>query len=650
MAKSRAFHLCLLTAGVLALALLVLWRGGERAARWELRASDWLAVYGRKTPPNPRIIFLAIDKASVTLDPDLDLPEFFGAELASPEARTIRAMSHPWPWPRSIYARLLDRLCEAGASVVVFDLTFLAPTQDDPEFQQSLERHRDHVVIGSFFENFTRLNVANSDASHMLPASTLIASSGADPRIGFVNFWPDVDGVVRDSLHHAGVLSLSGREGDDTIYSSLAAQAVRQLGRGDLVPTDLASHTLRLTDFPGRGFPPRPIFEVFVPKYWRQNYASGAAFREAVVIVGAEGDWQHDALATALGTMPGPELHCNAVNALLHRGFVHRATLGVCLAEILGAGVLTLAFALLVAAPIWRLLLLASVGAAFGGLALWLYNSADLILQIATPLATLGINGLIGLIYDLVAVRLERRRLRSTFERYVSRNVVGELMADSGSAMHALGGAVRPVTILFSDIRNFTRVCANTNAQVLVQQLNEYFTLMVDCAFRYRGTLDKFMGDAVMVVWGNVYTDGPAEDARQALRCALAMQEELARLNERLATEGRPAIRIGIALNHGEVVAGNIGSPHRMEYTVIGDAVNLCWRLQERTKLHPGGLILGESMAPLLGSEYPLHEIGSIIVGDTLESKYFCLSRDAEAGYDLDARAAKESNFSAADL
>jgi adenylate cyclase len=169
---------------------------------------------------------------------------------------------------------------------------------------------------------------------------------------------------------------------------------------------------------------------------------------------------------------------------------------------------------------------------------------------------------------------------------------------------------LKPATILFSDIRGYSFVSARSDPRALVTQLNEYLTAMVECVFRFGGTLDKFIGDAVMAVWGNTRSEGVRADAVNAVRAALAMRAELARLNESWAARGLPPLRIGVALNHGEVVVGNIGSPQRMEFTVIGDAVNVSWKLQELTKDLDSDLIVGESVMSLVIEEFDLRPLG----------------------------------------
>jgi adenylate cyclase len=200
--------------------------------------------------------------------------------------------------------------------------------------------------------------------------------------------------------------------------------------------------------------------------------------------------------------------------------------------------------------------------------------------------------------------------MRRTLERYVSRDIVHQLVDNPATFKASLGGATRPVTILFSDIRDFSGLTVNTEAHELVAQLNEYLTAMVDCVFRNGGTLDKFIGDAVMAVWGNTTTQGAQEDTLSAVHAAFAMRKELERLNTRWRERGSTELQIGIAVNHGDVVVGNIGSPQRMEYTVIGDAVNLTARLQGLTKKVGTGLIVGETAAALVRDHFEVEPLG----------------------------------------
>ena len=356
---------------------------------------------------------------------------------------------------------------------------------------------------------------------------------------------------------------------------------------------------------PSGTFAPRSIFMIFAPRYWRQNFGSGEFFRDKIVVIGAHGNWQQDEHLTPLGMMPGPELHLNAINSLLHPDFIREL-------PPLANAVIVIAFALVplllhryLRKPYARFIALLFTEVAWLGAVFWLYDSASLFLPSFAPLIAFNLNGISGLFLDIVLERREKKQLRSTLERYVSRNVVKELLDAPDQFMRATVGEMRPVTVLFSDIRNFTRFANSLDSQALVAQLNEYFSAMVECVFAHGGTLDKFIGDAVMAVLGNAHSEGPAGDARNAVACAIAMRKNLARLNALWSASSQPRLKIGIGLNAGEVVVGNIGSASRMEFTVIGDAVNMAWRLQEYSKLADTDIVLGDSVVELLGTTFP---------------------------------------------
>jgi adenylate cyclase len=181
-------------------------------------------------------------------------------------------------------------------------------------------------------------------------------------------------------------------------------------------------------------------------------------------------------------------------------------------------------------------------------------------------------------------------RVRSNFERYFAPNVAAEI-AQQDSAV-PLGGERRPVTILFSDIRGFTSMAESMGPDAIAHLLAEYFSEMVEIIFEHGGTLDKFVGDAIMALWGAPIAH--ADDPDRALRAAVAMQRGITRLNQQWSSAGRPEIGVGIGINYGDVFAGNIGSHRRMEYTVIGDAVNVAHRLC--SEAGPGEILVSEAV------------------------------------------------------
>jgi adenylate cyclase len=201
----------------------------------------------------------------------------------------------------------------------------------------------------------------------------------------------------------------------------------------------------------------------------------------------------------------------------------------------------------------------------------------------------------IGIRNSRYAEQVRREALvRSNFERYFAPNIAAEIAQQD--AVVPLGGERRPITILFSDIRGFTSMAESMGPDAIAQLLTEYFSEMVEIIFEHGGTLDKFVGDAIMALWGAPIAH--ADDPSRALRAAVAMQQGVARLNQQWALAGRPEIGVGIGINFGEVFAGNIGSHRRLEYTVIGDAVNVANRLC--SEAGPGEILVSEALCQMV--------------------------------------------------
>ncbi len=578
---------------------------------------DAVARAGRKAPANPDLVFLAIDSNSVSLDQELDIDEMNGLVPGSIEDRALRSMAKLWPWPREVYGLVLERLIEAGAKVVIFDLTFPTPTTGDEPLRLALEKYRDHVVIGSNFIDTVSVGFMTQVASHTRPTDSLVPqTTPMDDRVAYTNFWPDNDDVVRRARFHTTFEQIQGTAlGEQSErFLSLGGRGLTKAGLAGVVPPNLDDHLFRFTGGAREGFPPRSIFEIFVPDYWKRNYQNGEFFRGKIVLVGAEGNWQHDEHATPFGSMPGPELHLNAVNAAIHHQFLTEPTHGVTQLFTLGAAILAVILSLSVRSPWLRLALLVGLNLAHVRLTLAAFDSWSSYIPCLPVLLQLDLTVVLGFICDFTSERVEKARVRRTLEKYVSSNVVQEMLDRPAVFQQSLGGVVRPAAILFSDIRGYTLVSAKTDPQALVAQLNEYLSAMVECVFRYGGTLDKFIGDAVMAVWGNVQSEGATNDAANAVRAGLAMREELVRLNAEWRRRGLTELRAGIAINQGDVVVGNIGSPRRMEFTVIGDAVNVSWRLQELTKQVDCELVVSRSVATLVLEHFEVSALGSFRV------------------------------------
>lgn len=291
-----------------------------------------------------------------------------------------------------------------------------------------------------------------------------------------------------------------------------------------------------------------------------------------------------------------PLVHMNTMDNILREDYLHRGNLWAIWAVWLAVAYGTVIF--LERTGFWVSLgIVLAVIATAMSIQTLAFVKASLWLPLGLPIV--GFIGLhvIGTGRQLLQELAAKQQIRRAFSSYLAPEVLRNVMEHPDDLK--LGGERKPVTILFSDIRSFTKLSESTGEEELVTQLNEYFTEMVDCVVRNRGTLHKFIGDAIMAVWGDTVSEGVEIDARRALEATLEMRVRLADLNEHWKSSGRSPLRIGIGLNHGEVLVGNIGAPIRMEFTVMGDAVNAASRIEGLSKYWNADIVVGESVVAL---------------------------------------------------
>jgi adenylate cyclase len=596
--------------------LAFLFNLNDRYEEWESRARDWLTTnpFAHRADPNPEIIFLGIDQSTMSLD------ALFDDDIAKSPA--LRLMKQGFPWDRGVYAHVADRLIEAGAAVVIFDILFPGLREGDEAFRAALERHAGKVVIGSNLvgrhQSADAAGLVGSRKTALeMPSATLLPEQARhDARIGFVNVWPDRDGIVRRITYRTTELEAAGKPAasDATELRSLVSRALEKSGRSGLIPATRQQVPIRFTNFDD-GIFTRPLYEIFVEDMWNDaTYRSGRIFRGKIVLIGAAGNQAEDRLATPFGTVLGPTIHLSALNAALNQDFLHLVRRAGDIGLTLGAGVLAWMLGAFFRQPLVRLGVLLATLTLYVLVAQHSFNGTGLLLTLVSPMLALAGPGFTWTAWEAVLDRIERTRMRRTLERYVSRDVVRELVDNPESFLNMLGGARKNITVMFSDVRGFTTRTEGADPHELVKQLNEYFDEMVRIAFANQGTLDKFIGDAVMAHWGSIVSEGEKTDACRAVKTAIEMRRALARLNDGWRARGIEPLAFGIGINHGEAIVGNLGCEAKMEVSVIGDAVNVASRLEGVTKSYRLDLVIGEKVEPLVRDEFVVRSVDLIKV------------------------------------
>ncbi len=532
-------------------------------AGWETRAVDtFLFLRDRERSP---------DIALVLVDED-----------------AFRELGERQPLSRRYLAELGELLLRSGARVVAFDVQFRAATapDEDAALLDLAERWRDQGGGRLAFSSVAAPRDGSGDRYELAP----LFSPRLAGLVGFANAPVGPDGVIRRMvpvLPAAGggllpsfalaVAAGHAGQGTEALARALATgaplllptrEAGGAIGRAEPVaPGRLASVVWRI-DYAGSAgsytsFPSGPLVAI---------QRSGISvppenpFRGKIVLVGAAFQASRDFHPTPVGTMSGVEVHANMIHTLLGRRALLPPPLALNLAVLIGA-CLVVSLLSVWLRPIWVAASAAALIAGFAALSYEAYTRGGYWLDFVAPVV-----GMIG--YLQGARVLARRRLRLAFGQFVSPEVMGRVLRDGT----ALGGETRTVSVLMSDLRGFTSMAERLPPDEVSRTMNEYFTAMVDVILSHRGLVQDFIGDGILAVFGAPLDD--PEHAWHAVSAALGMQAALGRLNERWHSEGRAPLAMGVAVHTGPAFAGNVGSPRKKKYAVLGDTVNTTSRIE----------------------------------------------------------------------
>ncbi|MBI4138714.1 adenylate/guanylate cyclase domain-containing protein [Candidatus Uhrbacteria bacterium] len=540
---------------------------------WTLLASDRFFL---SRPADPSIVVVAIDDASL-------------------------GQIGRWPWPRRVHAQLIKNLADAGARVIGYDVNF--PEPSDPENDAELERairEAGNVVLPVELQIRQQKGELSFDPSVVV--SPIPAIGAAAAATGHSNTPPDVDGTVRRVP-----IMVSAR--DRSVVPAFALQAFRIAAPGRDVPPRVLDRYGRLSiNFNGQ---PRTIFPtISAVEIVRGTFDKGSVAGKTIFVGATAADLHDDRLVpTSLGLpMPGVEIHASLYDTLLTKRWIVQTPFwfGPVLILLLG-----MALGAVIPVIRARYSLLLTLGLWIGSLvtAIVLFDRGR-VMDVVWPSLTLVFAYAAVTVERRMTADQERRELKTAFSRYVAPAVVDAIIEDPSRLK--LGGEKRRMTVLFSDIRGFTTISESLSPETLVELMNAYLTAMTDIVFANGGTLDKYIGDAVMAFW-NAPFDQPDHAARAA-KTALEMQAKLAEMNRAKAFPNGIQLKIGVGINTGEMIVGNMGSETRFDYTVLGDNVNLGSRLESVTKDYGVGIILSEAAKKEAGSVFKTRKLDTVTV------------------------------------
>lgn len=535
--------------------------------------------------------------------------------LVTIDDQTFASLPARWPYPRTYFARAILNLAEAGALMIVVDVEFVEPDNADPRRDLALAaavmRAGRVILAGKWVREVAR---SGTEVTYLDKPIDPLLNTGA--RWGLVNVLEDSDGFVRRYL--------LGLPQGERVYHPLAVEtylALLGLTDGDVPGNDRGLPTLGNNAIPlvgGRSFlinyrGPAQTF----PTYHFSSILDDAnfdlaeeedtdifdlhrewgTFKDKIVLIGAAAEELQDNKFTPFfdyggerRKTPGVEVHANALSTLLTGDFIERVSgWSVLLAMVLLALLAWVVTKKL--RPVKGLMVIVVLALGFVLASFYLFSSARIWLPVTMPLTTLVL-AYVGHVVDLtVTEQRERWRVKRTFQHYVAGNVVDKML-ETGE-LPQFGGERRELTVLFSDIRGFTNFSEKRKPEEVVQNLSEYLTSMVEVILANQGTLDKFVGDEIMALFGApLYFPNHAE---QACRTAIQMVEKLRELQKRWSSEKKDYFQIGIGINTGKMIVGNLGSAQLFDYTVIGDEVNLAARLEGTNKFYWTTIIISES-------------------------------------------------------
>ncbi len=565
-----------------------------------------------------------------------------------------------YPWNREVYADFLNNANKDQPSRpigVLIDVLFTENSRNKDEDRivaDALHRYRDNTVIDLFADTSTQVPNVSDDIKKRIAMLNYLGIEANDKYKQVVNvITPPIAEIIESGVQIGAATSLYGlntrlaeRDADKTVrrfslvvkignkyYPStilLMAMLYYNVGLEDIEINMGKNIILKDATIRATGTTPEHVEDVVIPideqgtivinYYGRpgvfqmksfsdvvKGRVSARYFKNKILLVGVYAEGLQDIHRTPQGQMFGIEMIANAVTQLINRDFISFSKDYINI-------LLIIVFGLLISYIVGRKSILYSyisiivLAVAYFFTVIFVFDRYRYVLNLSAPLITAILTLFSMIVYRILTEEKEKKAIQGMFSNYVSKSVVDELLKHPEKL--ELGGEDKEITVLFSDIRGFTTLSEKLSPQELVSHLNEYLSAMTDIIFNYEGTLDKYVGDEIMAFW-----NAPIEQenhAELATRAALDMMVKLYNLNELWPEEKR--LNIGIGLNTGIMTVGNMGSSNRMDYTLMGDNVNLGARLEGTNKIYGTNIIVSEFTYQVIKDTFLCRELDNIRV------------------------------------
>jgi len=549
------------------------------------------------------------------------------------DENTIREFNEQgiiWPYPWDVHAKFARYVGSGNPAAIFFDIMFLDHKRHEDTLAEAIAEAK-NVFLDYPFEA-EEVDVKYSDTAERLellnrlrfpvdPAdeSTAWAEEAVPPNpklgraargIGYANIKPDSDSINRRVpliIKHKGFYYPSIDLAIVMHYYGITPKDVEiKMGRyirlKNLPEKKMAKpNPQRIIDIPidregfmDINFIGGPGSYQHYPYYYFVNEGriTNKSLENKIILVAAYSvtGISTDVHKSPYGDLFGIEHHANALNTILNQDFIVKFTDAQNILILLFIAIL-MGFLIPKFSIVVSIVFTAALSVIYIVVSYVLFDTMNLLWIFATPVMQIGATFTVITVYRVLTEQREKRYIRQTFSKFVSKSVVDDLLKNPEKLK--LGGEKKLLTVLFSDIRGFTTISERMTPEALVEHLNEYLQAMTEIVLHDDGTLDKYVGDEIMAFWG---APVPQEDhAFLACKAAVKMMEDLHKLNDKWRQMGKPELNIGIGLNTGDMVVGNMGSSSRMDYTLMGDNVNLGARLEGTNKIYGTNIIISES-------------------------------------------------------